>query len=202
MRETRTQLSPRGRTARSSNRHRLAEVIQGLWAANGSGKNTGSTLYKQTNLAVQDNAWFGVRGGGRTVNVLWVYPNRDYSWFNLLSPSVQALLNPFSDPTTFNHFPHYGTFFTDLTAQEINLLASYTAWMVANPGNAKQFLSMYGRGCSSLRTRRERVRIPDGPERRPRRVVVGLHLPRARVRHRQPHLDVGQPAGEEPRSAG
>ncbi|HYN20743.1 MAG TPA: hypothetical protein VE078_07280 [Thermoanaerobaculia bacterium] len=39
--------------------------------------------------------------------------------------------------------PHYSTLHTDLSAQEVNLLASYTAWLVANPGNAQQFLSMY-----------------------------------------------------------
>ena len=134
---------PQGRNSQVFEAYRLAEVIQGLWAASGSGTNTGGALYKQTRLAVQENAWFGVRGEGRTVNVLWVYPNRDSSWFDLLSPGVQALLNPFSDPTTFNQFPHYGTLDTDLTAQEINLLASYTAWMVGSSGNAQQFLSMY-----------------------------------------------------------
>ena len=134
---------PQGKNSQVFESSLLAEVIQGLWAASGSGNNSGPTLFKQTSLAVQDNAWFGVRGGGRTVNVLWVYPNRDSSWFNLLSPGVQALLNPFSDPTTFKQFPHYGTFYTDLSAQEINLLASYTAWMVANPDNAELFLSLY-----------------------------------------------------------
>jgi hypothetical protein len=132
---------PQGRNSQVFESRLLADVLQGLWAASGSGANSGSTLYKQT-LAVQDNPWFGVKGG-RTVNVLWVYPNRDQGWFDLLSSDVQALLAPFSDPKTFNAFPHYSTFYTNLKAQEINLLASYTAWMVANPGNAEQFLSMY-----------------------------------------------------------
>jgi hypothetical protein len=135
---------PQGSNSQVFESRVLADVLQGLWAASGSGANSGSALYKQT-LPVQDNLWFGVKGG-RTVNVLWVCPNRDQGWFDLLSPDVQALLAPFSDPTTFNSFPHYGTFYTDLTAQEINLLASYTAWMVASPGNAQQFLSMYTTG--------------------------------------------------------
>lgn len=42
-------------------------MLQGLWAASGSGANSGSALYKQT-LTVLDNTWFGVKGGGRTVN--------------------------------------------------------------------------------------------------------------------------------------
>jgi hypothetical protein len=132
---------PQGRNSQVFESRLLADVIRGLWAANGNGANSGSTLYKQT-LAVQDNTWFGVKGG-RTVNVLWVYPNRDQRWFNRLNPQVQALLNPFSDPRTFAFFPHYSTLATFLSAQQINLLASYTAWMVANPGNAQQFLSMY-----------------------------------------------------------
>ncbi len=132
---------PQGRNSQVFESSRLADLIQGLWAASGSGANTGSALFKQ-DLAVQDNAWFNVKGG-RTVNVLWVYPNRDQGWFNLLSPAVQALLTPFSDPTTFNYFPHYSTFHSDLNAQEVNMLASYAAWMVANPANAEQFLSMY-----------------------------------------------------------
>jgi len=119
----------------------LAEVIQGLWAASGSGANSGSALYKQT-LVVQPNAWFGIQKS-RPVNVLWVYPNRDQGWFDLLSPSVQQLLAPFDNPSTFNYFPHYSTFDTDLTAQQINLLANYTAWMVASAKNAAAFTGMY-----------------------------------------------------------
>jgi hypothetical protein len=132
---------PQGSNSQVFESHLLAEVLQGLWAASGSGANSGSALFKQT-LPVRDNLWFGIKGE-RTVNVLWVYPNRDQGWFNLLSPDVQALLSPFSDPTSFGSFPHYSTFDTDLTAQQINLLASYTAWMIANPGNAEQFLSLY-----------------------------------------------------------
>jgi len=119
----------------------LAEVIQGLWAASGSGANGGSALFKQS-LTVQPNAWFGIQKS-RTVHVLWVYPNRDQSWFDLLSPGVQELLAPFDDPSTFNFFPHYSTFDTDLTAQQINLLANYTAWMVASGENAAAFTGMY-----------------------------------------------------------
>jgi hypothetical protein len=132
---------PQGSNSQVFESRLLADVLQGLWAASGSGANSGSALYKQS-LVVRDNAWFGVKGG-RTVSVLWVYPNRDQGWYDLLGSQAQALLNPFSDPKTFNFFPHYSTFDTDLTAQQINLLASYTAWMVASPGNAQQFLSMY-----------------------------------------------------------
>ena len=56
----------------------------------------------------------------------------------------QALLAPFDDPTTLNYFPHYSTLETDLTSTQINLLANFTAWMVAAPESADQFLGMYG----------------------------------------------------------
>ena len=119
----------------------LAEVIQGLWAASGSGANAGSAIYRQT-LEVRDNAWFGVKGG-RTVSVLWVYPNRAQDWFSQLSPEVQALLAPFDNPSTGDYFPHYSTLETDLTPTQINLLANFTAWMVASPESAPRFLGMY-----------------------------------------------------------
>jgi hypothetical protein len=132
---------PQGKNSQVFESSRLAEVIQGLWVANGSGANRGSAIFRQS-LPVQDNAWFGVRGG-RTVNVLWVYPNRDQSWFDRLSPEVQALLAPFGDPTTGDYFPHYSTFATDLTATQVNLLAQYTSWMIANPADAPAILGMY-----------------------------------------------------------
>jgi hypothetical protein len=136
---------PQGKNSQVFDSSGLAEVIQGLWAASnggtGTGPNRASAIYKQT-LEVQENAWFGVKGG-RTVNVLWVYPNRAQDWFQQLSPEVQALLAPFDDPKTGDYFPHYSTLETDLTATQINLLANFTAWMVAAPENARQFLGMY-----------------------------------------------------------
>lgn len=136
---------PQGKNSQVFESALLAEVIQGLWTASGSGAGTGtnkgSALYKQT-LEVQANAWFGVKGG-RTVSVLWVYPNRAQDWFSQLSPEVQALLAPFDNPSTGDYFPHYSTLETDLTPTQINLLANFTAWMVASPKSAPQFLGMY-----------------------------------------------------------
>jgi hypothetical protein len=124
---------PQGQNSQVFASHLLAEVIRGLWEASGSGANATSAIYKQT-LEVQDNPWFGVRRRERAVNVLWVYPNRAQSWFDELNPAVQTL----------SYFPHYSTLETDLTATQINLLANFTAWMVAAPESADQFLGMYG----------------------------------------------------------
>jgi hypothetical protein len=138
---------PQGKNSQVFESHLLAEVIQGLWEASGSGANSASAIYRQT-LEVRDNAWFGIQKAPgrdhRTVNVLWVYPNRAQGWFDELNPAVQALLAPFDDPTTLAYFPHYSTLETDLTATQINLLANFTAWMVAAEENSDQFLGMYG----------------------------------------------------------
>lgn len=134
---------PQGRNSQVFESGKLAEVIRGLWAASGSGANAASAIYRQT-LEVQDNPWFGVRRRERPVDVLWVYPNRAQGWFDQLNPAVQALLAPFDDPTTLSYFPHYSTLETDLTSTQINLLANFTAWMVAAPESANQFLGMYG----------------------------------------------------------
>jgi len=120
----------------------FAEVLQGLWQASGGGANTGSAIYRQA-LDVLENPWFGVRKREKPVNVLWVCPNRDQNWFNLLNPEVQALLAPFSDPATGDYFPHYSTLDTDLTAIRVNLLAQYTSWMIGNPADAPKILEMY-----------------------------------------------------------
>jgi hypothetical protein len=135
-------LFPQGKNSQVFDSDAFAEVVKGLWRANGSGSNTGGAIYPQK-LEVLDNAWFGIRGG-RTVNVLWVCPNRDRSWFDRLSPGVQALLAPFDDPTTGDYFPHYSTLDTDLTAIRVNLLAHYTAWMIGNLEDAPKILAMYG----------------------------------------------------------
>jgi hypothetical protein len=132
---------PQGKNSQVFEPSLLAEVIQGLWAANGAGQNLNATLYTQS-LATLDNPWFGVRGG-RRVTVLWVYPNRAAAWFDQLTPAVQALLAPFGDPRSLDGFPHYSTLDTDLTATQVNLLASLTSWMVADPANARAFQALF-----------------------------------------------------------
>jgi hypothetical protein len=120
-------------------------LLAGLWAASGgdASPNTNPATFKQT-LQVLDNEWFGVHGGGRTVNVLWCYMNRVNAWYDLLNSSVQQILGDPTDPHSYHSFPHYSTADTKLDATEINLLASMTAWAVAGEPNQQLFLSMYG----------------------------------------------------------
>ena len=77
------------------------------------------------------------------MNVLWDYTNRVKTWYDLLQPSVQAILGDFDDPLSFLNFPHYGTFNADLSPIQINLLPSLTAWCVAGDPNKDLVLSMY-----------------------------------------------------------
>jgi hypothetical protein len=119
----------------------FAALLQGIWAASGSGTNATAAVFTQ-DLQVQDNAWFGVHGG-RSVTVLWVYNNRVKQWYDLLNPQVQAILGSFTDPSSFGSFPNYNTLYTDLDATHINLLANLAAWVVAADANRQAFLDMY-----------------------------------------------------------
>ncbi|HEX6199247.1 MAG TPA: hypothetical protein VF150_03205, partial [Thermoanaerobaculia bacterium] len=120
----------------------FAELLQGLWQASGSGTAQKPAVFSQS-LEVRENPWFGVTGG-RTVTVLWVYTARVRDWYDALSPDVQAVLGSFDDPASFHSFPHYPTFDTDLTATEVNLLSSLTAWTVAGDENRAAFEALYG----------------------------------------------------------
>lgn len=119
-------------------------LLDGLWAASGgdASPNANPATFQQT-LEVLDNAWFGVHGGGRTVNVLWCYLNRVDTWYDLLAANVQQILGDPTDPHSYNSFPHYSTASTKLDPTEINLLANLTAWCVAGDPNSAPFLAMY-----------------------------------------------------------
>ncbi|MDN5869876.1 MAG: hypothetical protein L0H73_04025 [Nitrococcus sp.] len=134
--------SPESRNSQVFPAQGFADLLKGLWQASGSGTARKPAVFTQS-LAVQDNVWFGVTGGGRTVRVLWVYTDRVKDWYDALSREVQAMLGSFDDPESFHAFPHYSTFDTDLTATEVNLLASLTAWTVAADENRGAFEALY-----------------------------------------------------------
>ena len=112
-------------------------LIQGLWAASGSGTYFTSPILTQQ-LTTLENDWFGV-AGNRSVTVLWVYLENTVSWSNELSSAVSLIE---SELVSTVKFPHYNTFSkTELTPTEIQLLANLTAWTVMN--NAAAFEAMY-----------------------------------------------------------
>lgn len=103
-------------------------LLNNLWSASGSGSYQNAPIYAQP-LTTVANPWFGV-AGSRQVTVLWVYLERVKAWYDQLPAAVQSILGPFDSMA--NNFPHYGTFSTQLSATQINLLANLTSWTVMN----------------------------------------------------------------------
>lgn len=102
----------------------FAEVLDGLWAATSDGGDcpgVGACSYLQRSLDVQDNQWFGVRE--RIVDVLWFHLCPASAWTDQLRPFVGAAV-PWG-------WPNYPTVETGLSAHEVNYLAHFAAWCVA-----------------------------------------------------------------------
>ena len=135
----------------------FVDFLRGLWAVTGNTSDPASLGAKGRNivpgvnlhppvlrqeLEVLANPWFGV-AGGKKVTVVWTYTNRVQSFYDSLSPEVQALLGDFDDPGSFDGFPHYSTFRTHLSPTQINLLASLTAYNVVAPETRQLFLDLF-----------------------------------------------------------
>ncbi len=135
----------------------FAELLKGFWAVTGNTNDpaslgaTDSVIKAGVNLCpavlrldleTVRNRWFGVTGD-KKIGVVWSYTNRVRTFYDALSPDVRAILGDFDDPKSFDAFPHYSTFRTQLTATQLNLLANLTAWSVANPQNQKLFLDLF-----------------------------------------------------------
>ncbi|MEM9243043.1 MAG: hypothetical protein AAGA27_03160, partial [Pseudomonadota bacterium] len=121
----------------------FVELIKGLWETSGNLDKPGSNQYAANymqSLTTVDNQWFGIKGG-RQINILWVYNNLINDWYNQLSPDIKTQLFN-NDPSSYNNFPNYNLFDTQLTPEQINLLSGQTAWNIVE-GNPKLFLSMY-----------------------------------------------------------
>ena len=112
----------------------FADLLQGLWNNSGKGSFARPANFTQR-LETVANDWFGV--SQRPVTVLWVYTNAVGDWFAKLRPDVQALVSANGD------FPHYGTFDTNLSETEINLLASLTSWCVGDDSNSQPFIDLF-----------------------------------------------------------
>lgn len=117
----------------------FVDLLKALWENSGNLENPGSNaqpaICSQT-LEIVDNEWFGVVGG-RSIQVVWMYLNDVTDWRSQLSSDVQSLVGSTKD------FPNFKTLHTNLSAKEINLLASMTAWSVGNPDNSSAFTSLF-----------------------------------------------------------
>ncbi len=114
----------------------FSEFLSGIWwAARGSEK---PAIYKQV-LPVLNNEWFGVAAKD-SITCVWVYTSTVTDWAAQLSGDVKSALDG------LKRFPNYGTLDTELSPTEINLLASLTAWSVANDDNKEVFIDLYRDG--------------------------------------------------------
>jgi hypothetical protein len=100
-------------------------LLQGLWAASGSGSYARPAIFSQR-LAVQPNTWFGVTSA-HEITVVWFYLTFVTDWAALFAGNqpVQAIIEL---ERSTNAFPNYSTLNTNLSATQINLLANLTAW--------------------------------------------------------------------------
>ena len=87
-------------------------------------------------LPVIKNEWFGV-AARESITCVWVYTSTVTDWENQLNSDVKTALEG------LNKFPNYDTLDTELSPTEINLLASLTAWSVANNDNRAVFVDLY-----------------------------------------------------------
>lgn len=124
--------------------NQLSELLEGLWASRqiGGREHTG-ILYRQE-LRVEDNPWFGIRGG-RSVTVLWVYLDFVEGWYERLRPEVQTVVSRLRGRSSIPHrFPWGDTFETGgMSPTQVNLLSNMAAWVVACEDNRNLFLEMF-----------------------------------------------------------
>ncbi len=120
----------------------FAPFVKMIWEATGNLENPGSNqsaAVVSQKLQVMENKWMGVTGG-RTVEVVWVINNIVQDWKNLLSKDVQNKVTALQKSA---HFPNYSTFKTHLTAEEVNIFANLTAWVIANDKQASTFTNLF-----------------------------------------------------------
>jgi hypothetical protein len=114
-------------------------LLKGLWAAaNGNTRQTSGANFKQQ-LTTVTNKIHGVRAG-RKIELLWSYLDENSNWQKQLSPAIQQKIMP--NLMEECNFPHYSVFHTDLSPEQVNLLASLTSWNIV-AGNPTLFQSMY-----------------------------------------------------------
>lgn len=131
-------------------------LLRALWTAIGNAEDPERferPAIASLTLRVLANPWFGIPGRGgpgdskpEPVTLVLVYTQRVRAWQEALHPEVQRLLGDFEDPESFHDFPHFSTFDTQLSVEQVNLLSHLTAWTVANPQDAPTFTRLFERG--------------------------------------------------------
>ncbi len=108
-------------------------LVRALQAA----KRAGGTAMVEYRHRVQDNPWWGVRGGW-TANILWFYLDRVETWERQLPFWIRFWIklgnNPILPIGPYRNFPNYDTVdenlldIVQLTRRQVNLLADLTCW--------------------------------------------------------------------------
>jgi hypothetical protein len=112
-------------------------LLQGLWAASGGGSHARPAVFEQQlPSAAKQVAWCGLCA--REVTVVWFYLAFVTQWGALFSEPVRMIIE---GERMANGFPNYSTLTTNLTATQINLRASLTAWSAAEAEGVTGVLS-------------------------------------------------------------
>jgi hypothetical protein len=114
-------------------------LLNQLWAASGSGSYQSAPIVNQP-LVTVENKWFGVTAG-KSVTVLWVHLEIASDWYNAFTDYAVTLA--MDGEIVLANFPHYNTLNTELSAIQVNLLSSLTAWTVAAAENSGNFTSLF-----------------------------------------------------------
>jgi hypothetical protein len=121
-----------------------AAVVNGLKAQ----RQAGQPMVYQASHVLQENKNWGLPGGA-TVEVLYVYLDKVDAWHSQITDRVVRAELDLGDLGMFPHFPNYNTVdenivptigdklpapwgLTELTPQQVNLLADLTCWVVRN----------------------------------------------------------------------
>ena len=115
------------------------KLLKGLWAAANQTENKKSAANFKQNLTTVKNNIHAVRAG-RKIEVLWSYLSIDSDWQNQLEPTIKKdVLSPLLKQ---HNFPYYAIFNTNLSSEQVNLLASLTSWNIVE-ANSALFKSIY-----------------------------------------------------------
>lgn len=125
---------------------RFQELLDGLRAATGDFENP--AVFHQPGLELRPNPWFGITPAQRrNVDVLWVINNQVKAWERQITDSAisdRLDLRLVPDTGLWN-FPYYGTITQlNLSAQEVNLLAQLSWWVVTAPQTRSEWTKIFG----------------------------------------------------------
>lgn len=101
-----------------------------------------NTAYVLNKYEIVENKSFDI-SGDRSVEVLFMYLNMSSNWFDKLDKDIQKYIHEYNCTHEKNMFPHYSTIKTELSTQEINLMAHLTSYHICCDMNKQLFLDFF-----------------------------------------------------------